>query len=96
MTTLAYKRWQVALAIRDGQWHELKGINELVGFHAGPCLRDEAKRMANFDRIGTKWKLKPSAIRCLERHETLPRAKPKTRKPPKKRKPRKKQKVRFR
>lgn len=74
---LAWQRWHVALAIRDGRWRSIDEINGLVGFDAEPCLRDEKRGSTNFQRNGRRWKMKPEAIRALEASETFePKRKP--------------------
>ena len=78
---LTYQRWQVAQAIRDGRWHTVEEIAELVGFDPLPCLTTEQNRARNFSKRGTKWQLRPDALRMLEKHETTPREKPKWGKP---------------
>jgi len=79
--TLSYQRWQVALAIRDGQWRSLEEISGLVEFDAGPCLMDEERGSKNFKRVGRRWKMQPKAIKALEANENREPVKPKYRKP---------------
>ena len=78
---MAYQRWQVALKIRDGKWRSIDQISELVGFDAEPCLVDEERGAKNFQRAGKQWKMKPEAIRCLERNEQMEPYWPRPKKP---------------
>ena len=78
---LAYQRWQIARAIRDGQWRTTREISELVGFASAKALVDESSRFRNFERIGDKWRLLPRALKMLERYETGPRKKRPMKKP---------------
>lgn len=66
---LAYQRWKIALAIRDGKWRDVDAISELVGFDAKKSLSSETRGYKNFQRVGRRWKMKPEAIKMLDRFE---------------------------
>jgi len=71
--TRAYRRWQIAKVIRDGQWRHVDEISKAVGFSALVALKGELRGAKNFERVGDKWRMKAIAIKVLDAREAKPR-----------------------
>ena len=67
----AWQRWQIGLAIRDGEWRTTAEITKLVGFAAGKCLGTDP---GNFEKKDGRWRIKFRAVKVMDAGEALPPA----------------------